>query len=132
MVYIGIKILMAKPAYALTTKRLVIGSVAVCFGCCCGQTDRGKPAVPVEWLKEEWRRRGLLKNMQLSISGCLGPCDVPNVVRIDTPEERIWLGNIDRAEQYQELLDWATRSKAAGRCLPLPKTFEALTLDPFK
>ena len=58
----------------------------------------------MEWLKSEWRLRGLLKNMQLSISGCLGPCDVPNVVRIDTPEERIWLGNIERTEQYQELV----------------------------
>ncbi|HUA63547.1 MAG TPA: (2Fe-2S) ferredoxin domain-containing protein [Verrucomicrobiae bacterium] len=123
---------MNKSNHTLSTKRLVIGNVAVCFGCCCGQTDRGKPGVPVEWLKSEWRLRGLLKNMQLSISGCLGPCDVPNVVRIDTPEERIWLGNIERTEQYQELVDWATRSKAAGRCLPLPRAFDEHTLDPFK
>ncbi len=123
---------MAKSSHALSTKRLVIGNVAVCFGCCCGQTDRGKPAVPVEWLKSEWRRRGLLKNMQLSISGCLGPCDLPNVVRIDTPEERIWLGNVERDEQYRELLDWAARSKTAGRCLPLPQGLRGHTLDPFR
>ena len=43
--------------------------------------------MPVEWLKTEWRRRGLLKNIQLTISGCLGPCDVPNVVLIATAEE---------------------------------------------
>ena len=86
----------------------------------------------MEWLKSEWRRRGLLKNMQLSISRCLGPRDVPNVVRIDTPEERIWLGNIERTEQYQKLVDWATRSKAAGRCLPLLRAFDEHTRDPFK
>jgi cobaltochelatase CobN len=70
--------------HPLTTKRLVIGQVSVCFGCCCGRTDRGKPEVPVEWLKAEWRRRGLPKNIQLSICGCLGPCDVANVVKVDT------------------------------------------------
>ena len=90
----------------VTTKRLVIGQVSVCFGCCCGQTDRGKPAVPVEWLKDEWRGRGLLKNIQLTISGCLGPCDVPNVVLIATGQENIWLGNIDRFEYYREIVEW--------------------------
>jgi hypothetical protein len=45
----------------LKTKRLVIGQFSVCNGCCCGQTERGKPPVPVEWLKEEWRKRGLLE-----------------------------------------------------------------------
>jgi hypothetical protein len=79
------------------------------------------PEVPVDWLKAEWRRRGLLKNVQLSISGCLGPCDVPNVVKIDLREETIWLGKIERFDQYREILDWATWSRAAGRLLPLPK-----------
>src|SRR5579864_7016291 len=59
--------------FPLTTKRLVLGHVSVCQGCCCGNTANGKPAVPVEWLKKEWRARGLLKRIQLSISGCLGP-----------------------------------------------------------
>ncbi|SPF38029.1 hypothetical protein SBA4_2120011 [Candidatus Sulfopaludibacter sp. SbA4] len=61
----------SETCHPVTTKRLVIGQVSVCIGCCCGQTDRGKPAVPVEWLKTEWRQRGLLKNIQLTISGCL-------------------------------------------------------------
>ena len=56
--------------YPLTTKRVVVGQVSVCFGCCCGDVTRDKPEVPVEWLKQEWRMRGLLKNIQLSISGC--------------------------------------------------------------
>jgi hypothetical protein len=61
---------------ALQTKRQVIGHVVMCSGCCCGKTERGKPEVPVEWLKAQWKARGLLKNIQLSISGCLGPCDL--------------------------------------------------------
>lgn len=80
--------------FALTTKRLVLGHVSVCQGCCCGNTANGKPAVPVEWLKEEWRARGLLKRIQLSISGCLGPCDIPNVVTISTRAARNGWGEL--------------------------------------
>src|SRR5579862_3329861 len=64
----------------LKTKRLIIGQITVCRGCCCGNVERGLPEVPVEWLKNEWRKRGLLKRVQLTISGCVGPCDVPNVI----------------------------------------------------
>jgi hypothetical protein len=108
---------MIETCHPVTTKRLVIGQVSVCIGCCCGQTDRGKPPVPVEWLKVEWRQRGLLKNIQLTISGCLGPCDVPNVVLIAMAEENVWLGNIDRFEYYREIVEWAAQSKAAGGAL---------------
>ena len=118
--------------HPVVTKRLVIGQVSVCIGCCCGQTDRGKPAVPVEWLKTEWRRRGLLKNIQLTISGCLGPCDVPNVVLIAMAEENIWLGNIDRFDYYREIVEWAAESKTAGRMLPLSKELLRHRLDPFR
>jgi len=110
--------------HPVTTRRLVIGQVSVCFGCCCGQTDRGKPA--------EWRRRGLLKNIQLTISGCLGPCDVPNVVLIATAEQNIWLGNIDNLEYYREIVEWAAESKAKGRMLPLSKDLLRHRLDPFR
>jgi cobaltochelatase CobN len=107
----------------LTTKRMVIGQVVVCSGCCCGAVNRGKPEVPVDWLKREWRARGLLKNIQLTISGCLGPCDLPNVVRISSPTGEVWLGNISRPEHYAKLLEWADRSKIAGAILPLPQEF---------
>lgn len=105
----------------LTTKRRVIAHVLVCQGCCCGQVERGRPAVPVEWLKEEWRTRGLLKRVHLTISGCLGPCDVPNVVAIVSQEKTVWLGNISETHEYQSLLDWASRSRNAGRALDIPK-----------
>ena len=115
----------------LQTKRQVIGHVVMCSGCCCGKIERGKPEVPVEWLKAEWRARGLLKNIQLSISGCLGPCDLPNVVSISDSFESVWLGNINRFEQYEALVDWASESKAAGTLLPLPAEFETLRFNPF-
>ncbi|MEP7037688.1 MAG: (2Fe-2S) ferredoxin domain-containing protein [Acidobacteriota bacterium] len=115
----------------LQTKRTIIGHVVMCSGCCCGKVERGKPAVPIEWLKQEWRSRGLLKNIQLSISGCLGPCDLPNVVSVSSPTGSIWLGNVNRFEQYEALVNWASASKAAGTLLPLPQEFEMLRFDPF-
>ncbi len=119
-------------AHRLKTTRLVIGHVSMCRGCCCGDTDRGKPEVPVDWLKKEWRQRGLLKNIQLTISGCLGPCDLPNVVTISNASGCVWLGNIRHLHQYRSLVDWASRSKAAGKLLPLPEEFANLRFDPFR
>jgi cobaltochelatase CobN len=118
--------------YPLKTKRMVIGQITMCSGCCCGAVNRGKPEVPVEWLKQEWRSRGLLKNIQLTISCCLGPCDLPNVVKISAASVEIWLGNINRAEQYMSLVEWAERSKTAGNFIPLPDHFDQLRFDPFR
>lgn len=115
----------------LTTKRIVIGQVVVCSGCCCGAVNRGKPEVPVDWLKREWRARGLLKNIQLTVSGCLGPCDLPNVVRISGPSSEVWLGNISGTDQYARLVEWADQSRIAGTFLPLPDEFEYLRFNPF-
>jgi cobaltochelatase CobN len=91
--------------YPQKTKRLVVGQVTICRGCCCGDTERGLADVPVDWLKDERRKRGLLKRVQLTISGCVGPCDVPNVVVITSSSGTEWLGNISNFEQYRSLLD---------------------------
>ena len=113
----------------LSTKRKVIAHVLVCQGCCCGQVERGRPEVPAEWLKQEWRQRGLLKRVHLTISGCLGPCDVPNVVAIVTQEKTVWLGNISTKAEYQSLLDWATRSKNQGRAVEIPREVATNVLE---
>jgi hypothetical protein len=117
--------------FPLTTKRLVLGHVSVCQGCCCGNTANGRPAVPVEWLKKEWRARGLLKRIQLTISGCLGPCDVPNVVTISNESGTQWLGGITEFSQYRALLEWAITSRDAGVLLALPNQFRGHCLHPF-
>ncbi len=86
----------------------------------------------MEWLKNEWRKRGLLKRFQLTISGCVGPCDVPNVVVITSSSGTEWLGNIDRLEQYRSLLEWAARCRDAGEMLALPSEFQECKLSPFR
>ena len=118
--------------FSLTTKRMVIGHLTVCQGCCCGNTQNGRPPVPVDWLKAEWRATGLLKRVQLTISGWLGRCDVPNVVTISSETGTLWLGQISEFHQYQALVDWASRCKDAGKLVPLPKAFRRHTLHPFR
>ena len=121
------------PAIAspVNTKRTVMAQVSLCQGCCCGNISRGKPDVPVDWIKQQWRQRGLLKHIQLTISGCLGPCDLVNVVRISCKGSDLWLGNIRSFEQYSDLVDWAERSKTAGNLLPLSKSIAELRFNPF-
>ena len=89
----------------------------------------GRPPVPVEWLKKEWRSRGLLKRVQLTISGCLGPCDLPNVVTISNENGTQWFGEITEFEQYRDLVDWAARSRDAGALLPLPNMSQIGTAE---
>ena len=116
----------------LETKRRVIGQLIVCQGCCCGATYKDRPAVPAEWLKDEWRKRGLLKRVQLSISGCVGPCDVPNIVAISNERGTQWLGNITEFSQYQSLLAWAVASVNAGELLRLPNEFKGCSIYPYR
>ena len=121
-----------EPKAAVSTKHPMLGQISVCNGCCCGHTEKGHPPVPVEWLKNEWKCRGLIKRVHLSISGCLGPCDVPNVVMITGAEGVQWLGQINEQRQYEMLADWAEQSKAAGRMIPLPREFDLHLLTAFQ
>lgn len=103
----------------------------VCLGCCCGRTDKGHPNVPVEWLKEQWRRRQLPKKVHLSISGCLGPCDISNVVLLLAGSDQIWLGGIKDQSAYEDLVDWASACALAGELQPLPPALECYRMQRF-
>lgn len=116
----------------METKRRTLAHVLVCSGCCCGRTDRGRPEVPVDWLKREWKGRRLLKQVHLSISGCLGPCDLPNVVCVVTPAGIAYLGGFTATAQYQLLLEWAESCSDAGQLRPLPAELAALRLERFR
>jgi len=120
------------PKCPLVTKRMVVAQVSLCQGCCCGKTQRGKPEVPVERMKHEWRTRGLSKVVQLTISGCLGPCDLVNVVRISGGHEDVWLGNFRSMDDYLDLIHWAEESKAAGELAPLSQQMKEARFDPFR
>jgi hypothetical protein len=116
----------------LRTKRVVLAQISLCKGCCCGNVERGKPEVPVDLLKSEWRARGLSKFVQLTISGCLGPCDLVNVARITTNDRDLWLGNLRSLDDFLELVTWADATKAAGQAGPLSPRMQKARFDPFR
>ena len=116
----------------MTPKRQVVAQFVVCQGCCCGRTDRGKPPVPVDWLRAEWKRRRMIGNVGLSTSDCLGPCDVLNVVTVVARDHTIWLGGFNTQAQYEALTDWASESATAGYLLPLPRTLRAHVFERFR
>jgi cobaltochelatase CobN len=77
------------------TVRVVEGHLLVCKGCCCGNTDRNIPPVPVDAFKREWKERGIRRRVHLSISACLGPCAVANVVLLVFQGATIWFHSIN-------------------------------------
>jgi cobaltochelatase CobN len=93
--------------------------------------QKGNAEVPVEWMKDEWKKCGLKKSIQLTISGCLGPCDVSNVVTVSSAGQTLWLGRLREFANYAALLQWAVASRDAGCVLPLPDELSELRFDLF-
>ena len=103
----------------------------LCKGCCCGKAESGKPAVPVDRIKAAWKAEKLNRGVQLTISGCLGPCDLPNVAVLVTPEGTRWYGLLDGDAHYDALIDWARATVAAGRALPPPEILDGHRFERF-
>lgn len=119
----------------MTASSRDLGQILICEGCCCGQTERGFPRVPLDWIKQRWKEERLSKSVQLSISGCLGPCDLANVVCVVSSQRMQWLGRLQEQRQYDTLLDWAIASRDAGAPLELPAVlnphrFERFAAEP--
>jgi predicted metal-binding protein len=116
----------------LTTARRAVAQLFVCAsGCCCGRTDKRKPPVPVDALKATWKTERLLKTVQLTIAGCLGPCDVLNVVAIVTPGGWMWLGGLNEPIHWEALIGWARTCKDTSAVAPLPPLLADLAFDRF-
>lgn len=113
------------------TKRKSLMQVLVCIGCCCGRPDRGKPEVPVDWLKAEWKAARLNPYIQLTISGCLGPCDLPNVVAVLTANGQQWMGQLNQREHFEALLEWGRACSAAHCVEPLPPVLRQHVFERF-
>ncbi|HEX4149387.1 MAG TPA: cobaltochelatase subunit CobN, partial [Pirellulales bacterium] len=89
-------------------------------GCCCGRTDRGHAAVPVDFYKDEYKRRRLRSKMQLSMNGCLGPCSMANAVLLVFDGRSIWFQSINHPPQIVAVYDYIDSMFAADRYLPPP------------
>ena len=106
---------------ALATGRgHVLGQIVCCEGCCCGQKDKGFPPFPRDWLKQQWKEEKLNRSVQLTISGCLGPCDLANVFCVISPEGMQWFGGLSEQWHYDLLFEWAKASRDTGVLLELP------------
>ena len=116
---------------SLTTRVQSPAQLLLCKGCCCGRTDRGLPEVPVERIKAAWKAEKLNRGVQLTISGCLGPCDLPNVAVLVTATGMEWYGRLDGAAHYDALIDWARACLASGAALPAPTALEGFRFERF-
>lgn len=114
------------------TARPVLAQVLVCSGCCCGRTEKGKPPVPVDWLKRSWKERKLHKSVHLSVTGCLGPCDLVNVAGILTADGQRWFGGVSGEAPYAALLEWAEATREFGRPAPVPRELLRCEFDRFR
>lgn len=119
------------PAVPLATKVKPPAQVLFCKGCCCGKTERGLPAVPVDRIKATWKAEKLNRSVQLTISGCLGPCDLPNVAVVVTAEGTRWYGKLDTDAHFDAFIDWARACLAEQTALPVPDVLEAHRFERF-
>ncbi|HKX29616.1 MAG TPA: (2Fe-2S) ferredoxin domain-containing protein [Blastocatellia bacterium] len=100
--------------------RVLEGQLFVCQGCCCGRTERGMPALPLDEFKQQWKERGVRLRVHLTVTGCLGPCPLANVVLILFDGEAIWLHSINSPEHVTEIYDYLEAMLRAEQYLPPP------------
>ena len=115
----------------VTARGRVLGQLVLCEGCCCGRTDKGFGPVPRDCIKQRWKHDKLNKSVQLTISGCLGPCDLANVFCVVSPRGMQWFGGLQEQRQYDLLVDWAKASRDAGVLLELPAELNRLRFERF-
>jgi cobaltochelatase CobN len=114
--------------------RVVEGQLLVCKGCCCGNTERGIPTVPLDSFKREWKERGIRLRVHLTISGCLGPCAVPNVVLLIYRGAIVWFHSINSESDVNDMYNYIEHLLALNQFeLPVgllgEKVFHRYTTD---
>ena len=50
------------------------------------------------------------QKVQLTVSGCLGPCDMHNVALLMSDRGQIWLGNLRERAEFEALLSGRMKS----------------------
>jgi cobaltochelatase CobN len=100
--------------------RIQDGHLFVCNGCCCGRTEKGFPALPLEDFKRQWKERGIRRRVHLTISGCLGPCPLANVVLIVFRGHSAWFHSINAPDDVTLLYDYLERMLTAESYLDPP------------
>jgi cobaltochelatase CobN len=100
--------------------RIHDGHLFVCQGCCCGRTDKGFPALPLDEFKRQWKERGIRRRFHLTISGCLGPCPLANVILIVFRGRTVWLHSINSPDDVTLIYTYVERMLRAESYLDPP------------
>jgi nitrile hydratase accessory protein len=105
--------------------RIQDGHLFVCNGCCCGRTDKGFPALPLDDFKRQWKHRGIRRRFHLTISGCLGPCPLANVVLLEFHGRSLWFHSINQPEDVNVIYDYVEGMLFAGTFLDVPEALKS-------
>ncbi len=89
-------------------------------GCCCGITERGYAAVPVDVYKEEWLRRKIRNDVHLTKGGCLGPCALANVVSLVFDGKSIWFHSVNSEWLVRQIFEYIDSMLKADRFVHPP------------
>jgi cobaltochelatase CobN len=109
--------------------RIQDGHLFVCNGCCCGRTDKGFPALPLDQFKRQWKERGIRRRFHLTISGCLGPCPLANVVLIIFRGRLAWFHSINSPADVDSLYDYVEQMLLAESYLDPPPELAGRLFD---
>ena len=105
--------------------RIQDGHLFVCNGCCCGHTEKGFPALPLDDFKRQWKQRGIRRRLHLTISGCLGPCPLANVILLQFRGRSLWFHSINQPEDVSLIYDYVERMLLAETALDLPDSLQS-------
>jgi cobaltochelatase CobN len=95
--------------------------LSYCFtGCCCGRTERGYAAVPVDTFKDEWLRRKLRNAVHLTKAGCLGPCALANVASLVFDGRAVWFHSVNTPWHVRLIFDYIESMIQADRFVAPP------------
>lgn len=105
--------------------RIHDGHMFVCYGCCCGRTEKGFPALPLDEFKRQWKERGIRRRFHLTVSGCLGPCALANVILIIFRGRSVWLHSINRPDDVDLIYGYIEQMLRADGYLDPPPELAA-------
>ena len=104
--------------------------LSYCFtGCCCGRTERGYAAVPVDTFKDEWLRRKLRNVVHLTKAGCLGPCSLANVASLVFDGRSVWFHSVNTPWHVRLIYDYIESMVRADRFLAAPAELGRIRLQ---
>jgi len=109
--------------------RVQDGHLFVCQGCCCGRTDKGFPALPVDEFRQQWKSRGIRRRFHLTISGCLGPCPLANVVLLYFRGRSMWFHSINDAADVSSIYEYVEEMLRAKQYVEPPPDLQRRRFD---